>query len=130
LSPLRIPSTELTPEVVFDPAENLLSIEGDCYPENPLAFYGPLLEVIQQHLATTAGERFFATFHLRYVNSASTKALARLLRSLDRHGQTGGRVLVRWEHEQEDEVGESLGRELTEELHHLDVLVRAVPAPA
>jgi len=123
---LEIPRTPVTPAVHFAPEQNLLRFEGDCYPENPRLFFAPLLEALDGHLDRANPPEFVADFHLRYVNSASTVALRRLFLRLDRLGQQGGRVLVRWRHDPDDDVNEELGRDLAEECTHARVETQPV----
>ena len=40
----HLPSTPLTPEVSLNPAQGLLSLRGESYPEHVLTFYAPILE--------------------------------------------------------------------------------------
>jgi hypothetical protein len=70
------PRTALTPEVSLDPARGTLRIAGECYPEDPRIFFGPLLAALGDHL-TRLPERLEATLQLSYVNSASTMWLRR-----------------------------------------------------
>jgi len=81
--PLRTAATELTPEIVFDSAGGLLTMQGECYPENPVAFFAPLLVEMQRFLAASAPRTISADFRLRYVNSASSRVLRRVLVLLD-----------------------------------------------
>ena len=116
--------TAVTPEVVLDPAAHALSVRGECYPENPILFFGPIFAALEVHLGRAPVPAFQATFRLSYVNSASTKALRRLLTRLERLGQAGTKVEVVWEHERDDDGALELGRDLADDLHHLDLVER------
>ena len=118
--PLKTPATELSPEVMFDPACGLLSMEGECYPENAVAFFAPLLAEMKCALTVGTQKAISAAFRLRYVNSASSRALRRVLVLLDTFAREGGHVVVRWHHEQDDEVSEELGKELIADLHFIE----------
>jgi hypothetical protein len=115
MSPLSLAPTAATPGVRFAPAEQHLSLEGDCYPENPRAFFAPLLGALAAYASGASGAppaAFLADVHLRYVNSASTVALRQLFVELDRLASWGTRVEVRWMYDVDDDVGEELGKDL------------------
>ena len=40
---LHIERSNVTPEILFIPASQRMEIAGECYPENPLPFFQPLL---------------------------------------------------------------------------------------
>jgi hypothetical protein len=128
MTDFEMPRTAVTPLVRLQPAENHLRFEGDCYPENPLVFFEPFFNALESHLSTRKPRGFIADFHLRYVNSASTVALRRLFQMLDRLGGEGGRVIVRWEHDAEDDVGEELGRDLADACRHATVVAWPIEA--
>ncbi len=127
---MHLETTALTPRVTLDPAEHRLVLEGDCYPEDPAAFFGPMLEALREYLAGDVGERLSVVLRLCYVNSSSAKALRRLLVTLDGAAAQGRPIHVCWDHEADDEVGEELGRDLTDELYHLDVTLRPCSSAA
>jgi hypothetical protein len=125
----RLEPTANTPDVVLQPADGTLHVEGDCYPENPALWFGPIFIAIAAFTATRPTS-LRAVFRLRYVNSASTKALRRLFVLLDRAGQAGVEVAIRWEHDVEDDVAQELGELLAEDLHFIDVDVVAIDLAA
>ena len=91
---LKSERTSVTPEVVFSPAEQLLRIEGECYPENPLPFFNPLLAMLGQYFEASQPARFVAEVKLQYINSASTMGLRSLFELLDQAGQKGTDIRV------------------------------------
>jgi hypothetical protein len=125
----QLPRSKVTPLVRLDGASNRLVFEGDCYPENPVAFFGPFLETVEAHLDGARPAEFVADFRLRYVNSASTVTLYRLFTLLDRAAERGARVHVNWVHDPDDDVNEELGHDLSRDCHHVEVAhVAAVEA--
>lgn len=123
MKPLLLDPTAVTPEVAFLPAEGTLAIRGECYPENPIAFFGQVMAAVGLHLGTHP-ERLSVALQLAYVNSASTKAFRKLLVKLDEAAHRGTAVTVAWEHEASDDTMAELGRDLLEDLHFLVVEVR------
>jgi len=119
MTTLELPRTAFTPEVTFRYEAGTLAMSGECYPENPAAFFGPLMAAIERHFRAGGGETFDATFRLSYVNSASTKALRRILGILDAMGEHGTIVAVTWEHEVDDDMSSELGEDLAAGLHFI-----------
>ena len=124
MSHLALERTAVTPEVRFDPAGHTLAVVGECYPENPIPFFGQLFAALQVHLSTQPAQ-LDVTLRLSYVNSASTKAVRKLLLKLDEAAGRGTHVSVCWEHEVGDETIAELGEDLAEGLHQLDFEQRA-----
>lgn len=119
MQPLRAARTAVTPEVVFSRTANRLSLDGECYPENPLPFFVPIINAIKRHLDSERPSRFDAHMRLQYVNSASTKGLRTIFSVLNDAGANGTEVEVLWAHDPEDDAMEELGLDLAEDFHHL-----------
>jgi hypothetical protein len=128
MSSFQIDATPITPAVHLDERAHRLVLEGDCYPENPVAFFEPIFGALEDHLATARPAAFGADFRLRYVNSASTVALHRLFSVLDLATEAGTRVRITWVHDPEDDVNEELGQDLSSGCHHAEFDQQAVPA--
>jgi hypothetical protein len=118
----QLPRSKLTPLVRLDGVSNRLVFEGDCYPENPVDFFGPFLATFEAHLERARPAEFVADFRLRYVNSASTVTLHRLFTLLDRAAERGAQVHVNWVHDPDDDVNEELGHDLGRDCRHVEVL--------
>ncbi|HEY0945101.1 MAG TPA: DUF1987 domain-containing protein [Opitutaceae bacterium] len=113
--PLELPATDTTPRVVFHPAEAVLRIEGESYPENVSAFYEPVFAWVRDHLGTKpASFKVVLAFH--YLNTSSTKAVLDLLVLLDDHHRAGGAAEVEWHYRPGLEVMHEAGEELGEDL--------------
>ncbi|CAB5702571.1 Domain of uncharacterised function (DUF1987) [Delftia tsuruhatensis] len=116
---LKSERTSVTPEVVFSPAEQLLRIEGECYPENPLPFFTPLLATLGRYFEASQPARFVAEMKLQYINSASTMGLRSLFALLDQAGERGTDIRVVWAFDEEDDAIEELGADLVEDFSNL-----------
>lgn len=128
MSSFHVEATPLTPDVHLDERAERLLLAGDCYPENPVAFFAPIFRALEEHLAAARPAGFEADFRLRYVNSASTVALHRLFTLLDLASAAGTRVRITWIHDPEDDVNEELGQDLTSGCRHAEVAHQAIPA--
>jgi hypothetical protein len=111
---LKSERTSVTPEVVFSPAEQLLRIEGECYPENPLPFFNPILSMLGRYFEASQPARFVAEMKLQYINSASTMGLRSLFELLDHAGSKGTDI-----RDEEDDAIEELGADLVEDFANL-----------
>ena len=130
MNPLLLPATDLTPSVVFRPDAGSLAFEGNCYPENPALFFRPIFSAVERMFRESSVDGLEVTFHLSYVNSASTKALRRLLGLLNAMGEHGTVVQVAWIHDPDDDTMAELGRDLVEDLRFLTYRGGPEAAPA
>jgi phosphotransferase system HPr-like phosphotransfer protein len=121
MSIIRADRTAVTPEVVLSTIDNKLSISGECYPENPLPFFTPIVVALKNHLNAAKPAQFDAHMHLQYVNSASTKGLQSIISVLNDAGVTGTSVTVYWSHDPEDDALEELGADLVEDFPHVEL---------
>jgi hypothetical protein len=120
MSTVRLAATTVTPLIEFHPQEARMAIVGECYPENPLVFFDPILATLKRYFAAEKPASFSLTLRLHYVNSAATKAFRNLYLLLDELGQHGAKVAVRWEFDADDDAMEELGADLAADLHYLD----------
>jgi SiaC family regulatory phosphoprotein len=124
---LRIDATNRSPAVAFDFARHHLRIEGESYPEDVPAFYGPILEALDAYLTAlgTGGCRF--DLSLIYFNSATAKALMLLLEKLDEAAARGAAIDVHWYYDEEDDTMKELGQEFGEDLEHATFHLEVMP---
>jgi hypothetical protein len=119
MSVIKAQRTAVTPEITFSPADRTLHVEGECYPENPLPFFTPILSTLKNYFDQERPDHFEAHMRLQYINSASTKGLRSLFSLLNDVGAQGADVKVLWAYDQEDDAIEELGADLVEDFHHL-----------
>jgi len=113
------PATSMTPEVTLSGKDARLSVAGECYPENPLLFFSPLFQALQEVFeAPTVA--FSASIHLKYINSASTKAFRQIFKLLDGAAAKGVGVHIDWVFDPEDDALQELGQDLAEDMCFLD----------
>ena len=79
---LTLQPTTSTPEVRFDATSGLLVLRGESYPENSLAFYGPILKWVEEFLDASAVP-VKVELGLTYLNTSSIKSLMDLLDLLE-----------------------------------------------
>ena len=118
---ITLPATATTPLIEFRPGERELAIQGECFPENPVPFFEPVLATLRRYFTEQRPLAFDVRVRLQYVNSASTKAFRHLFCLLDEAGQAGAQVNLTWEFDAEDDALEELGLDLADGLNYLDV---------
>jgi len=94
---LNFEPTTSTPAVRFTTDGRLL-IEGRSLPENVIRFYTPLIEWVKE-LDT---EVVRMDLNLEYLNSASSKKILEILRSIDRNALIK-EFIINWHYESDDE---------------------------
>jgi phosphotransferase system HPr-like phosphotransfer protein len=118
---IRAGRTAVTPEVMFSPADRRLVFEGECYPENPLPFFTPILATLRNYFETQKPPAFEADMRLQYINSASTQGLRSMFALFNEAGGHGTTITVRWNYDEEDDAIEELGADLVEDFHHVQL---------
>lgn len=115
---IRIEATDRTPEVDFAFDENVFSLRGEAYPEDVNAFFGPLVDNLEQHLTSLQEKEISFNFELIYFNSSTAKILMMLFEMLDACAENGNRVVINWAFEADDDNMQELGEEYAEDLEH------------
>jgi hypothetical protein len=98
---MLIPATATTPLVKYDETDFTLEIIGRSIPEDSLAFYEPvlnLLQDVQEHYPKTLK----AVFQLEYVNTHSSRSILDVFRKLDEIRSSGTLAKVFWVCEEDD----------------------------
>ena len=115
---LKIEGTDRSPEVDFDFEDNTFALRGESYPEDITAFYGPTLEMLDEHLSVQNGANIRFDFELIYFNSSTAKVLMGLFEALDEVAGNGNDVLITWTYDEEDDNMEEMGEEFSEDLEN------------
>ena len=116
------------PEVDFRFSQHHLALRGESFPENALAFYGPLTSAIMEYLGRTADQQIRVDVELRYFNSSSTKILLNLFRMLDQASSNGNTVHVNWLHDPDDDTVLEFGNDIAQDF--ITLRYNAVPVAA
>lgn len=117
-----LPPSPCTPEVVLSSSKSLLTLKGESYPENVLAFYASLLERIRTLVEDERLPRLQVEMRITYYNSASAKAFHRIFQLLNQAGERGCAVHVLWHFDPEDDMARDLGNNFREDFPALDLV--------
>ena len=102
MKPLYINSTQDTPQVTFDPGNELFEIKGNSYPENSAQFYMPLIDWLQEFMENQYGKQFAFNFNFDYFNTSSAKFILEILRLVEEYAEKDNECLIRWHYFEDD----------------------------
>ena len=122
---IKIEATDRSPEIDFDFEKNVFSIKGESYPEDVVAFFGPVMTDLTSHLSGLKSGEVRFDFELIYFNSSSAKVLMDLFDNLDAAAGAGINIQINWHFDPEDDTIEELGQEFAEDLEHASFSLKA-----
>ena len=100
MDPLYIEATEDTPEINFNPEENIFSVSDRSLPENAVEFYMPVFQWLEEY-SKNPKEKTYFDFKLDYFNTASAKQITKILLFLEKMSEKHN-VEIRWFYRKED----------------------------
>ncbi len=102
MEPISIEGTPRTPTVKFDSIQGLIEIKGRSNPEDPIVFYKPLIDWLEEY-AKNPGDKTIVNLQLEYFNSSSSKCLLLVLKKLEAIYKAKHEVVINWYYEKGDE---------------------------
>jgi len=112
---LRIKATTQTPSIRYNMNAGVLSIEGESYPENSLAFYEPILLWLRTTLPSLPSLRL--KVKIRYMNTGSIHSMLQIIDTLREASEQGCDVRVTWYYEADDQRSRDLAEEFREDAY-------------
>ena len=108
---LNIQATDDLPGVVLDAKNNVFKISGRILPEDGSKFFKPILDWIERYIKEPNP---LTEFHLKldYYNSSTARMLTKMIVELEKIQESGNKVIIIWEYNEDDEVMEERGEEL------------------
>lgn len=114
---LNIEKTKSTPEILFNPKNHKLRIEGQSYPENAFKFYEPVMDWLDSYLLQLDKEAVLEIyFHMPYINTSSSKCIMMILDKLEEAYLSGKQVSLIWFYDQDNTVALECAEEFKEDL--------------
>lgn len=108
---LNLIGTISLPTVNFNPSGEL-KITGRSIPEHPVKFYEPISNWITDFVLTKPPV-INILIHLDYLNTHSTECVLIMLKKLDNYAKdSGSKVSITWDFDEDDEDMEALGEDL------------------
>jgi hypothetical protein len=115
----------LTPEVSLNPETGECWLKGESYIENTIAFYAPIFAWLKEYTKDTTRPLSF-TFHLKYFNTSSSKAILKIMQALKYFQDAGGKLNVVWYYPKDDEDLQEEGEDYGT---FLGLNLKVLPAP-
>ena len=117
---LMITATKNTPEISFNPANRILTIKGEAYPENAAEFYAPFFTWLEEYLAELENRSTAVNVELVYFNSSSSRVLLDMFDKLEESAKQGHQVVVYWRYHSDNDMILEYGEEFAEEVEAID----------
>ncbi len=117
---LDIAETMNSPKVFYDESLNILSINGDSYPENSFEFYKPLFSWMKVFVDSNL-DSLQVDFTLVYFNSTTSKVLYDFFDLLEEFSSTNLQLTINWQYDPENELALESGEEYQEDYESLNI---------
>jgi hypothetical protein len=102
MNPLIIESSIETPEIVLDKKTNTFLFKGKSLPENPISFYNPVLQWLENY-SNDPNPETQVNFMMVYFNTSSSKIILDILKRFELIKKSGHNVTVNWRFREDDE---------------------------
>lgn len=112
MTPYIVEKTDLTPEVILNPKENIFHIVGESRPEHVGKFYDPILNWLEgyhnelydnSHKDAERPKEIIFVFKLEYFNSSSIKFVYDILKKLEDFNDHHTKVKIHWHYDAMDD---------------------------
>jgi hypothetical protein len=100
---LEIQSTPTTLGIILDPVSHQLNFSGISYPTNPITFFQPVVDWVENYLLQSENAQVTINLHLSYFNTSSSTYLFRIMELFDTTHKKYGNVRVLWYYEDEED---------------------------
>ncbi|THB62489.1 MAG: DUF1987 domain-containing protein [Spirochaetaceae bacterium] len=112
---LYIEPTKSSPLVHLDAEKNILSIQGQSYPENSFQFFEPIFSWIEEYLQQLEAP-CVVRLNLDYLNTSSSKCLMDLIDMIEDAHNESKDVRIEWLYDPENDSSIELAEEFKEDL--------------
>lgn len=102
IAPLIIESSEVTPDIILDKDSNTFVIKGKSLPENPIGFYKPVLDWIDEY-AIQPNPKTEIEFKMIYFNTSSSKVFLDIMKKFEAINRGGSNCVINWYYKDDDE---------------------------
>ncbi|MBL4624719.1 MAG: DUF1987 domain-containing protein [Flavobacteriales bacterium] len=108
MSSLILEEGKNTPEIVFNPSDNVFTIKGKSFPENAKKFYAEVLDWLDHY--SPDNELTFEVV-LYYISSSSIISILEIIRRLDKINANVKPVSINWYYEADDDDIKKIGED-------------------
>tara|TARA_R110002049_G_scaffold302495_2_gene495419 strand:- start:4261 stop:4641 length:381 start_codon:yes stop_codon:yes gene_type:complete len=99
---LKIDGTPKTPTIEFSAKDGKLLIKGRSIPENSIEFYKPLVDKLEEYIASPQ-QSTEVKIQLEYFNTSSSKCILDVFKKLEKINSNGSETVIKWYYEEDDE---------------------------
>lgn len=110
---ILIKERDFIPGVILDKEQGIFEMTGKACPENLDEFYDPIFKWLDEYSEDPNKETIFEV-KLVYYNTASSKALLKILQKLEFMFKKGHKIIIRWHYEEDDEDLQIAGEDYAE----------------
>ncbi len=100
---LEIAPTKTTLGICFDHELHILAFYGVSYPTNPITFFQPLIDWVEEYLLFFGDSQVTLKFELNYFNTSTSVYLFKILELFDKQHEKFNNVRILWHNINEDE---------------------------
>ncbi|HKK59667.1 MAG TPA: DUF1987 domain-containing protein [Salinivirga sp.] len=97
--------TETTPQVLLDPESQKYEIKGRSFPEDPVEFYQPIFDWIDNNLPEI-DHKIIMDMYIEYFNSSSNRMILLIMKKLEEHLMHGKDIHIKWNYDDEEVLGD------------------------
>lgn len=91
----KIERTQMTPEIIIDPESGKIQIFGRSIPDNPIGFYQPVFDSLDQYTLNPK-EKTEVNINLEYFNTSSLECLYMIFSKLEIINKIGKKINIHW----------------------------------
>jgi hypothetical protein len=110
---ININPDKFLPGIILNKEEKIFKIFGKSCPIDAINFYTPILEWFDEYIKDPL-ENTILDIQLNYFNTATAKALLKILKKIERLHEAGYSAKVRWFYPEYDEDMEETGRDFNQ----------------
>lgn len=111
------------PNILIDPKNNSIRIEGISRPENVLGLYKQIMNWIEANKSSFNGD-LICDFYFVYINTSSQKMIFELLNKLKNIVQHN--IILNWSYREKDIFMKELGEEIADMLKIKVILIPVI----
>jgi hypothetical protein len=112
---LFIEPTRVSPFISYSPNQNILSLRGRSSPENPIEFYKPVFEFLENY-KSSGNTSITVDVCLEYFNTSSTKVLFNIFKAIDKLKSNNIDGTINWYYEEWDDDMMEIGEDFSQDL--------------
>ena len=120
LESLEILASKSTPKIDFNSKTNVLSMNGESYPENTVKFYAPIFNWLEQYIKQLGDNKVTINIELVYFNSSSSKVLMDIFDILEDASAEGKDITLNWLYDVDNDASLEYGEEFSEDVESLN----------